>query len=324
MDRRHFISHLGRNTAASGIVATAAPKAAGASAEREASAAPLPTIALGSHQVTRLVVGANPLSGYSYLGPHTDRHMKEYFTVERSVDFLLACERAGINTHQFSYSTENQAPEILSKVRDRGSKMKFFCLARTPDEIRAVKTAARPIAVVHHGGVTDRRFAEGKSQLVHDFVKAAHDHGLLAGVSAHNPDCIQKVADDGWDVDFFMTCFYFLTRKTFHKPGEPKQEPETLYLTYPFYRRDPEIMTRVVRQVDKPCLGFKILAAGRKCSNPSVVRDAFRFAFSNIKPTDGVIVGMYPRFFDEITANAEYTREYGDPSRQPEAQTAKS
>ena len=33
---------------------------------------------------------------------------------------------------------------------------------------------------------------------------------------------------------------------------------------------------------------------------------AFQFAFDNIKPTDGVIVGMYPRFFDEITADAQY------------------
>ncbi len=30
-----------------------------------------------------------------------------------------------------------------------------------------------------------------------------------------------------------------------------------------------------------------------------------------IKPTDGVIVGMYPRFFDEIKANAEYARQFG-------------
>jgi hypothetical protein len=194
--------------------------------------------------------------------------------------------------------------------------MQFFCLARTPEEIRAVKQAAKPFAVVHHGGVTDRRFAEGKSELVHDFVKAAHDEGLLAGVSAHNPDCIKQVADAGWNVDFFMTCFYFLTRKTFHKPDQPKQEPEMLYLTYPFYRRDPDVMTQVVRQVDKPCLGFKILAAGRKCSNQSKVRDAFRFAFENIKAADGVILGMYPRFFDEITANAEYTRQYGASTQQ--------
>ena len=109
-----------------------------------------------------------------------------------------------------------------------------------------------------------------------------------------------------------MTCFYFLTRKEFQKAGEPKTEPETLPVgPYPFYQRDPTVMTQIVRQVKQPCLGFKILAAGRLCGNQPTVRNAFRFAFENLKPTDGVIVGMYPEFFDEITANAGYTREFG-------------
>jgi hypothetical protein len=34
------------------------------------------------------------------------------------------------------------------------------------------------------------------------------------------------------------------------------------------------------------------------------VERAFRYAFENIKPQDCVIVGMYPRFKDEITENA--------------------
>ena len=311
MDRRRFISRLG-GIAVAPSIARAATASAG---DRAAVAASLPAISLGPHRISRLVVGSNPLLGYSYMGPHSDRLMKEYFTVERAVEFLLACERAGINAHQFSYSSgRNTTGEILRKVRDRGSQMKFFCLASKREDIQAAIATAQPIAVVHHGGVTDRRFAEGRSSDVHDFVKAVHDQGLLAGVSAHNPDCIRKIADEGWEVDFFMTCFYFLTRKMFHKSGQPAAEPEMLYIAYPFYRHDPEIMTAVVREVDKPCLGFKILAAGRRCSSQAMVREAFRFAFANIKPTDGVIVGMFPRFFDEITANAQYTRQFGRPA----------
>jgi hypothetical protein len=319
MDRRQFISQLGCMTAASSVALTAASKAS----EQPASPPiPLPTISLGKHRVTRLVVGSNPLSGYSYLGPHVDQHMKEYFTVDRSVDFLLACEQSGINTHQFSYSASGKSLEIIRKARERGCQMNFFCLAKNPAEIQPVVKATEPIAMVHHGGVTDRRFAEGKSELVHDFVKAVHDQGLLAGVSAHNPECIRRVADAGWDVDFFMTCFYFLTRKVFYTVDEPKPESETLYFSYPFYRKDPGIMTAVVKQVDQPCLAFKILAAGRKCGNQATVRDSFRFAFENIKDTDGVIVGMFPWCFDEVGANALYTREHGDPSKQLSSRAA--
>ena len=70
-------------------------------------------------------------------------------------------------------------------------------------------------------------------------------------------------------------------------------------------------MTKVVRQVEQPCLGFKILAAGRLGWSKYSVEKAFRFAFENIKPTDAVIVGIFPRYYDEIRADAQYTCKYG-------------
>lgn len=308
MDRRRFLSQLGTMAAASEVALAATSEA---SEGLPASAPPMPTVPLGKHRVTRLIVGSNPINGYSYLGPHVDRHMREYFTVDRATEFLLSCERAGINTHQFSNSASGKGAAILRKVRERGSQMSFICLHAKREEIKQTIEETHPIAMVHHGGATDRLFSEGKSRQVHDYTKAVHDRGLLAGVSAHNPDCIQRIADEGWEVDFFMACFYFLTRKAFRKPGEQRPQPETLEISYPFYRNDPSVMTRVIRQVKQPCLGFKILAAGRKCAEQATVRNAFRFAFEQIKPTDGLIVGMYPRFFDEVNANAQYTRELG-------------
>jgi len=297
--RRQFLSQLSAAAAASGL-AWAGQSAAG---ERSAAApAPLPTIVIGKHRVTRLVAGWNPIGGGSYLGHHMDRHMKEYFTVERTVEFLLRCEREGITAHQFS--SAEKTVEVLRTARERGSTMRFIGLHSGRSGIREMIESTQPVAMVHHGGVTDRLFAQGKSQDVHDYVKEAHDRGVLAGVSAHNPDCIKRVADEDWEVDLFMACFYFLTRKR-------TTPSETLYLGYPFYAADPEAMTAVIRQVKQPCLGFKILAAGRKCANQPMVKDAFRFAFQHIKPTDGVVVGMYPRFFDEIRANAQYVREFG-------------
>jgi hypothetical protein len=265
-------------------------------------AAPLPSIALGKYRVSRLVAGWNPIGGYSYLGPHTDHHMKEYFTTKQTVEFLLDCERAGINAHQFSPA--DNTVEVFRQARQRGSKMQLLCLHAGREGIKGIIETTQPMAMVHHGGATDSLFSAGKSKEVHDYVKAAHDQGVLAGVSAHNPDCIKRIADEGWEVDLFMTCFHYLTRK--HGPPLP-----TLEIAYPFYADDPKVMTGVMRQVKQPCLGFKILAAGRKCESQPSVKEAFRFAFQNIKPTDGVVVGMYPRYFDEIRANAQYTREFG-------------
>jgi hypothetical protein len=302
--RRHFLAQL----AAMGAATALGTKRTTGAAEKSQPDAALPTIQLGEHRISRLVAGSNPILGYSYMGPHTDRHMKEYYTPQRTVTFLQDCERAGITAHQFA--DPQLALPYLRPLREGGTKLKFICLHSQREKIREAIDQTRPIAIVHHGGVTDRLFAEGKANLVHDFVKAAHDAGVLAGVSAHNPDCIKLVADEGWEVDFFMTCFYFLTCKTVKKD----LEIPTLDFGLPFFKDHPKEMTKVIRQVKKPCLGFKILGSGRLCSSQETVRAAFKFAFENIKPTDGVIVGMFPWFFDEVTANARYASELGKAS----------
>lgn len=268
---------------------------------------PLPTIRLGSHQVTRLIVGANPISGYSYMGPAMDRDMREYFTRERVIELLSNCERAGINTHQFH--DPGLMTDIIRTLRERGSKMKFICL-HAGSEIEGVVRDTQPIAMVHHGGVTDRLFRQGQSGQVHDFVKRVHDAGILAGVSAHNPDCIKRIADEGWRVDFFMTCFYYLTRTKEELEKMPAVK-DKFPISYTFFDSDPARMTEVARQVEPPCLGFKILGAGRKCGDGKSVQEAFRFAFEHLKPADGVIVGMYPRDRDQVSEDAGYTREFG-------------
>ena len=77
-------------------------------------------------------------------------------------------------------------------------------------------------------------------------------------------------------------------------------------------------MFRAIRQTTKPCLAFKILAAGRLCDRQESVVSAFRRTFEQIKPTDTVIVGMYPEYEDQVSLNASYTRRFGGvPSAAP-------
>jgi len=303
--RREFISMISA-AAAIGLVGVPGVKGASLSDHRTGiNGQPepaMPAINLGPHRVSRLICGSNPILGYSYLGPHTDTHMKEYFTTEQTVEFLLKCEQAGIITHQLS-----SRQEYLSPLRDRGSKMKFICLHQDREKIKETIGNVRPIAMVHHGGVTDRLFAAGDSGIAHDYVKAVKATGLLAGVAAHNPDVIKQIADAGWEVDFFMTCFYYLTRKM----DSPELTSALPVGSYTFFKDDPPEMTKVIRQVKQPCLAFKILGAGRQCSDQKKVRSAFQYAFENIKPTDGVIVGMFPWYFDEVKANSTYAREVG-------------
>ncbi|UCD51529.1 MAG: hypothetical protein JSW27_02640 [Phycisphaerales bacterium] len=303
--RRQFLAHLPLAVAGSALVLS---EAAGGSDAPPA----LPTIRLGEHRISRLIAGWNPIAGYSYLGSAMDRKMREYFTLERTVAFLQNCERNGIMAWQLDHVEKGVA--AVRARREQGSKMKFLCLHAEAASIEKVVADIAPIAIVHHGGVTDRLFREGKSEQVRDFVQRVRDAGILAGVSAHNPDCIKRVADEGWPVDLFMTCFYYLTRSDEERqqiaPGTTLQIGH-----YTCSTSDPLAMTAVARQVDQPCLGFKILAAGQRCGNEQEVAEAFKFAFDHLKPTDGAIVGMYPRGHDQVGENAQHARQVAVPGK---------
>jgi len=307
VDRRGFL------TRACGAMAALAAAGAGElpsgaqQAQPAAAQGPLPTIQLGGHRVTRLIAGYNPIGGFSHTTLDMARHMLDYFTAQRTAEFLLDCERQGINAWQYDHT--DKALEALRLAREKGCGLQLICLHAEGPTAAALPEVMKqkPIAIVHHGGVTDALFRAGQAQNVRDFVKKVHDCGVLAGVSAHNPDNIRRMADEGWENDFFMTCFYYLTRPR----EEMQQQLGKVPVGEPFFESDPDEMTRVVRQLDKPCLGFKILAAGRLCWSPASVENAFKYAFTSLKKTDGVIVGMFPRYNDQVGENAGHTRSHG-------------
>ena len=311
MPKHEHAGHLNRRgfLGTAGLAATAAAGLGGAASldeTPEPKAELLPTIALGEHKVTRMVAGYNPIGGHSHATVNLSNHMRSYFTVERTVAFLQQCEAQGINTFQFDLTEKVQ--DALNILWQTDTKLQFICLhaERPHDASLEHLMTFKPIAVVHHGGVTDTLFRAGKADQVHDFVKKVHDHGVLAGVSSHNPDHIARVADEGWEVDLFMTCFHNLTRTR----EDMEHEFGVAIVGEPYVESDPPRMTAVVRQVAKPCLAFKILAAGRRCNNPKWVDQAFEYAFANIKKTDAVIVGMFPLYQDEVSIDVAFARKY--------------
>jgi len=266
----------------------------------------LPTVHFGQHEVTRLVCGSNPFYGYSHFNRLFSRHMIEWMTPERVISVLKQCERNGIGSWQTGCRERNYSD--LQRYRAEGGKMNVFFLAHggMVRDVKQIRTAAKfgPVGIAYHGGVTDAKFRDGRMEEVHDFLKTVHDAGVLAGISCHNPAVIEYVEDKGWEVDYYQACFYRVTRTHEEIVRELGEAPVgELYL-----ERDPERMTRVIRQTRRPCLGFKILAAGRKTDSREQVAAAFQFAFSHIKPTDAVIVGMYPRYSDQVRENADLVR----------------
>ena len=74
-----------------------------------------------------------------------------------------------------------------------------------------------------------------------------------------------------------------------------------------YLRSDPPRMFKAIQQTRRPCLAFKILAAGRRHD----VEQAFRETFGAIKPTDAVIVGIYDRYSDQAGQNAALACRFG-------------
>ncbi len=170
------------------------------------------------------------------------------------------------------------------------------------DDAASLVQDLKPLALQRRGEEVDKAFQTGTMAVERAWCKRARDLGVLVGVGTHKPEVIELVEEQGWDIDFYAGCVYNRTRTEAEWKqalnGEIMEMPHDIYM-----QSDPARMYKVMRQTSKTCFAFKILAAGR--IDGAGVAQAFRTAFSSIKPHDGVYVGMFPRGKDEIKENAE-------------------
>ena len=269
----------------------------------------LPEVPFGAHSISRLIAGGNPPHGGSHQTRLMGLHMREYFTPDQLVEFLRRCRAQGINTWQTSYS--EMVREALTRFREEGGDMQFICLC-SPDQVAKEKDFARvleldPLGVAFHGEVADVIWRQGKIDTALETLAKIRDAGVLVGLSTHNPEVIEYIEEKGWDLDFYMACVYRKSRNHEELMGIMREVPiGEVYLP-----SDVPRMCETIRHAAKTCLAFKILAAGRVCDTPEQVRAAFEFVLGHIKPTDAVIVGMYPRYTDQIAENAGLVRTCG-------------
>jgi hypothetical protein len=269
----------------------------------------LPEVPFGQYSISRLIAGGNPPQGGSHQTRMMDMHMLEYFTPDQTVEFLRRCRQQGINTWQSSCG--EKVRRALTQFREEGGQMQFICLC-APDQVAEEKEFARvlelnPLGVAFHGEVTDRIWRAGKIDTALDTLARIRNSGVLVGLSTHNPEVIQYTEEKDWDLDFYMACVYRKSRDHAELMEIMKEAPiGEIYLP-----SDVPKMCETISKARKTCLAFKILAAGRTCNTPEQVRKAFDFVLGHIKPTDAVIVGMYPRYTDQIKENADLVRMYG-------------
>jgi len=267
----------------------------------------LPTVDFCGTELSRLIIGGNPIRGHSHISPELNEEMRDYHTVENAVRTLLHAEECGINTMQSR--ADDIIFEILDAYREAGGTMHWLAqtASENPDPFANIRDIAARDAwgIYWHGSMTDRLWKSGEIDKAEEYLKAMRDQGVKVGIACHMPEVLRYIEDAGWDLDFYMVCFYNIAKidrqSILVSGGKMVEEP--------FDAPDRDIACQFARDTDKPCIAYKILAASRKCSSDDDVRGAFQYAFDNIKAGDIVNVGMFQKHTDQIAMNAQLVRE---------------
>jgi hypothetical protein len=267
---------------------------------RPASEVQVPRMKFGGAEIGRMVLGCNPFYGYAHYNNNFGAVMKEWYSQDKVCDVMHQCNRFGIDA--FNYAHLDRGPQDLARFQAEGGKMRLIIQVTAGVDAGMLVKTLHPLALQRQGEIVDRAYQTGQMNTVKEWCKQVRDLGVLVGVGTHKPEVIERVEEEGWDVDFYAGCVYNRTRtvdewkKTLN--GEMMEMPGDIYM-----QSDPPRMYKVIKQTGKPCFAFKILAAGRVSDRG--VEQAFRTAFDSIKPIDGIYVGMFPRTKDEVRENAE-------------------
>ncbi|MBI3944905.1 MAG: hypothetical protein HY321_03230 [Armatimonadetes bacterium] len=253
----------------------------------------LPCVNLGGLQVSRLIIGGNPFSGVSHQTAEKDAEMLDYYTTARLKQTLAECERLGINT--LFARADQHIMRLVREYRSDGGKIQW--VAQSAPEMGSLEANIRRVKFFGgvgcyiHGGVVDQRFERGELESLRPAMTLIRELGMVPGIAAHQPGAHLEAQRIGLGHDFHMVCFYDLTGRRGQIEAASKDER--------FRPEDPAAAVAALRQLERPCIAYKVFAAGR--NDP---REALAYAYSHIRPTDAVLMGVYTRHQpDQIEQN---------------------
>lgn len=243
-------------------------------------------------EISRLLLGGNLLTHYTHSRDlrYVYNLAAHYNTDDKILETLAMAEANGINT-----VVMHNPPHPMSLLRryrrERGGKIQWIICPTAPVEPDMTKYRRDVEELVKDGceaiylwGVhSDALVNADRIDLMAKAVEVPRAYGLLSGVGAHSLEVIKACEEHGVNADFYI--------KTFHHhnyPTGPKPEQLTApYSEFPgYWCRNPEETAAYMKQVKKPWIAFKTMAAG---AIPPA--DAFNYAFAN--GADFVLAGMF-------------------------------
>ena len=263
----------------------------------------LPMMKIGDLSVSRLIVGSNPFTGKSHMTPAVDADMKAHFTEQAAFSMLRRCEEAGINAVQSRGSLP--VMDLLYRYRQTGSSMQWLAqtgksLATFEDELDTMMKY-NPSAICIHGELSDELFLCGMLDRLGTLLDKIRAKNVPCGICSHFPEVLAYAEEHNLKPDYYMASVYNLFQPDRSHDVNPTGER--------FEDSDVPVMFKTIRSLSAPTIALKILGAGRKCETQEQVRDCFIRAFAEMKPGDGVLVGMFDKYADQPMLDAEYTKE---------------
>lgn len=274
------------------------------------------TVNFFGKQVTKLIIGDNPMNGHSYIEDKLPgSEMQAFYTAERIKEALFRAEECGYNT--MLPLADPYIIRLLQEYRRDGGKMQFiFQPYMAMDQNVSIRQMAsvEPIGIYHQGTTTDFLYESGRCDEILANIEKYRALGCPVGLGTHRPDVIEKCEDENWNVDFYLACMQNARRgREREQSGFITGKTKSHLIFYP---EDRPIMLETLKKTEKPVIAFKIFAGGQmflgktQSEKEALIKGAYQEVFSALKPNDFAAIGVFQRDSDQLKENADLYRQW--------------
>ncbi len=296
LNRRNFLKRSAAVSAGTALVSNLSSQSAKAAMETSSKGMPMGTIS--TLKLSRLISGGNLISGWAHARDldYVHQLMRHYNTDEKVMDTLEALEEQGVNT---IIADPSERPfRIFPKYwAERGGKMQWIAEGHPkPDDLKtniSQSLDAGACSVYIQGATGEKFLRAGHEDKLADCMEFIKSKGVPAGIGGHMLEMIVLAEERKYGADYYV--------KTLHHDKYWSVIPKENRKAFCWYEGDkddhdyfhdniwclnPEETIEYMKNVKKPWIAFKTLAAG--AIHP---KDGFRYAFEN--GADFICVGMF-------------------------------
>jgi hypothetical protein len=296
ISRRRFVTRTALASAAASVVAAPGKSPAATEANNDArpaivpgSKGSLPMGKIGKLAISRLISGGNLISGWAHSRDlvYLPSLMRNYNTDEKVMETLQLLEENGVNT---IIADPSERPfRIFGKYwKERGGKIQWIAEGHPKPEDwktdiqKSIDFGASAVYV--QGVIGDRWLRENRLDLLGKCVDLVKSQGVPGGIGAHLLDVVVKSEENGYGADFYVKTLHHTRYWSCRRPEQNQDVIDNTSDNY--WEMDPDRTVAYMRQVKKPWIAFKVLAAG-------AIRPESGFRFAYESGADFVCVGMF-------------------------------